>query len=231
LLSKKEIAMPRILIVEDEEKLRLALRRGLTEEGYEVVAVEDGEAGLISATAEAYDCLVLDVMLPRRDGLDVLAALREAGDRTPVLLLTARGEVEDRVRGLDAGADDYLTKPFAWAELLARVRACLRRKAPEDASVLRAGSLELNLIHRRLAVGARHVELTSRECELLEYFLRRSGRVIGRDELARDVWDDPEAGLTNVIDVYVNYLRKKLESVGAPGRIRTIRGVGYEMQG
>jgi DNA-binding response OmpR family regulator len=223
--------MPRILIIEDEEKLRDALRRGLSEEGYEVVAVEDGEAGLLSATEGAYDCLILDVMLPRRDGLDVLAALRGAGDRTPVLLLTARGEVEDRVRGLDAGADDYLTKPFAWAELLARLRACLRRKAPGDASALRAGDIDLNLVHRRLAVGARHVELTIRECELLEYFLRRSGRVIGRHELARDVWRDPEAGLTNVIDVYVNYLRKKLERVGAPGRIRTVRGVGYEMQG
>ncbi|WP_165227858.1 response regulator transcription factor [Aquisphaera insulae] len=223
--------MARILIVEDEDKLRGALLRGLTEEGYDVAAAEDGEAGLATATAEAFDCLILDVMLPRRDGIDVLAALRAAGNRTPVLMLTARGEVEDRVRGLDAGADDYLTKPFAWAELLARLRVCLRRREEAADAVLHAAGLDLDRVRRRLSSGGRHVELTDRECALLEYFMRRADRAIRRDDLARDVWDDPQSGLTNVIDVYVNYLRKKLEKVGAGGRIRTVRGVGYELRG
>ncbi|QEH36202.1 Transcriptional regulatory protein TcrA [Aquisphaera giovannonii] len=223
--------MARILIVEDEDKLRGALLRGLAEEGYDAAACEDGEAGLAAAMGGEFDCVVLDVMLPRRDGIDVLRALREAGSRTPVLLLTARGEVEDRVRGLDAGADDYLTKPFAWAELLARLRVCLRRREDAADPALHAAGLDLDRVRRRVSAAGQHAELTDRECALLEYFMRRPGRVIGRDELARDVWKDPQAGLTNVIDVYVNYLRKKLEKVGAGGRIRTVRGAGYELRG
>ncbi|MDG3005983.1 response regulator transcription factor [Paludisphaera mucosa] len=220
--------MPRILIVEDEDKLRRALRRGLAEAGYDVVAVEDGESGLARAASEPFDCLILDVMLPGRDGLQVLDDLRAVGAATPpVLILSARGEVDDRVRGLDAGADDYLPKPFAWAELLARVRACVRRRADDGEAVLRAAGVGLDRVRRRLDREGRHAELTIRECDLLEYLMRNVGRTVGRDELARQVWGDPDAALTNVIDVYVNYLRKKLDKAGAAGLIRTVRGVGY----
>ena len=221
--------MLRILIVEDESKLRRALQRGLTEAGYEVHAAEDGEEGLAFALAELIDCLVLDVMLPGLDGIQVLEGIRAAGLSTPVLILSARGEVEDRVRGLDSGADDYLAKPFAWAELLARVRACLRRKA-EGGVIVRAGGIGLDVARRRITCEDRGAELTIRECELLEYLMRRPRQVVSRNQLAREVWRDPEASLTNIIDVYVNYLRKKLEKVGAPGLIRTARGVGYLLQ-
>lgn len=220
--------MPRILVVEDEDKLRRALRRGLTEAGYEVVAVEDGEAGLARAASEPFDCLILDVMLPGRDGIQILGDLRASGVAAPpVLMLSARGELDDRVRGLDSGADDYLPKPFAWVELLARVRACLRRRGEDGEAVLRAAGVELDRVHRRLAREGAHAELTIRECDLLEYFMRNLGRIVDRDELASQVWHDPDAALTNVIDVYVNYLRKKLDKVGGTGLIQTVRGVGY----
>lgn len=218
--------MARILVVEDEDKVRRALQGGLEEQGYEVVAAADGDEGLACALAEPFDCLVLDLMLPGRDGLEVLGHLRAAGNRTPTLVLTARDAVEDRVRGLDAGADDYLPKPFAWSELLARVRACLRRGPAESGLVLRAGGLELDRV-RRLVRGTQVVELTPREFELLEYLVRHKGRVVGREQLARDVWREPEAGLTNVVDVYVNYVRRKVARAGAPGLIRTVRGRGY----
>ena len=223
--------MQRILVVEDEDKLRRALQRGLAEGGYEVVAVEDGDAGFERATAEPFDCVILDVMLPGRDGLQVLGELRAAGIATPVLVLTARGAIEDRVLGLDTGADDYLSKPFAWDELRARVRACVRRGAAEGEVLLRVGGIRLDCVRRRLTGGSRQVELTIRECELLEFLMRRAGRVVGRDELAREVWRDPSAGLTNVIDVYVNYLRKKLDKAGSPGLIGTVRGLGYVLRG
>ncbi|MFO0951232.1 MAG: response regulator transcription factor [Isosphaeraceae bacterium] len=223
--------MPRILVVEDEDKLRRALQRGLAEAGHEVETAEDGDGGLARAEAEPFDLVVLDLMLPGRDGFDVLERLRSRGLDTPVLILSARGEVEDRVRGLDTGADDYLAKPFAWAELLARVRACLRRGAGRDETVLRAAGIELDRLAHRLSFGGRSADLTPRECRLMEYLMGRAGRVVSRDELARDVWGDPQAGMTNVIDVYVNYLRKKLERVGAPPLIRTARGVGYQLEG
>ncbi len=222
--------MDRILIVEDEDKLRRALRRGLEEVGYDVVAAEDGESGLALAAGEPFDCLILDLMLPGRDGLLVLHALRMAGCTIPVLILSARGAIDDRVRGLDSGADDYLAKPFAWSELLARVRVCLRRRGAGGSS-LRVGDLELDCIHRRLTCGDPEVELTMREFELLEYLMRRAGQVVSRDQLARDVWRDPHAGLTNVIDVYVNYVRKKLEKTHSTVLIRPVRGVGYSLQG
>lgn len=222
--------MPRILIVEDEDKLRRALRRGLVDEGYEVVAVEDGDAGLARATVEPFDCLILDVMLPGRDGLQLLSELRAGGLPTPILILSARGAVEDRVRGLDVGADDYLAKPFAWSELLARLRACLRRSSGGEATTVRAGRIGLDRVRRRLACGPREVELTIRECELLEYLMRRAGQVVGRDQLAREVWRDPAALLTNVIDVFINQLRKKLDKAGSRGVIQTVRGVGYVLR-
>lgn len=221
----------RILVVEDEDKLRRALQRGLAEAGHKVETAEDGEAGLALAGAEPFDLVVLDLMLPGLDGFGVLDRLRARGVATPVLILSARGELDDRVRGLDIGADDYLAKPFAWAELLARVRACLRRGERREGTVLRAAGVELDRLAHRLSFEGNHAELTLRECRLMEYLMRRVGQAVSREELARDVWNDPQAGLTNVIDVYVNYLRKKLERVGAPPLIRTVRGVGYEFEG
>ncbi len=172
--------------------------------------------------------LVLDYLLPGRDGVAVLEASRAAGVRVPTLMLTALGGLDDRVRGLDAGADDYLVKPFAWAELLARLRAPLRRGPAEpQTTTLRLGTLELDRVGRRLSRGDLRIDLTAREFELLEHLLRHKGQVVTRDQLARDVWRDSEAGLTNVIDVYVNYVRKKLDKAGESGRIQTIRGQGY----
>lgn len=225
--------MARILVIEDEDKLRRVLQRGLQQEGYEVQAVADGGEGLALAMGGSFDCLVLDLSLPIRDGLDVLDQLRAAKVRTPTLIVTARGMIEDRVKGLDAGADDYLTKPFAWAELLARVRACLRRaEADSDAAlVLRAGNLELDRVRRELVRGTTRVELTAREFDLLEFLIRHQGEVVTREQLACEVWRDPDAELTNVIDVYINYVRKKLERAGEPGRITTIRGRGYCLRG
>ena len=170
--------MARILIVEDEDKLRRALRRGLEEEGYEVVALENGIEGQVRVRTEPFDCLVLDLMLPGLDGIQLLRELRAAGCQTPALILTARGSVEDRVQGLDAGADDYLPKPFAWAEFLARVRACLRRRPSEAGPVLRAGDLELDLVRRRAIRGCREIELTPREFAVLEYLMRHKGELV-----------------------------------------------------
>ena len=223
--------MPRILIVEDENKLRRALQRGLTDEGYDVTAVEDGELGLAFAAEEPFDALILDLMLPGRDGVEVLRSLRSRGFPGPILILSARGAVDERVRGLDLGADDYLAKPFAWSELLARLRACLRRRAAGEPALLRAGRVDLDRVNRRLICDAREVELTVRECELLEFLIRRVDQVVDRDELAREVWGDSNVVQTNVIDVFVNYLRKKLDRVGSPGMIQTIRGVGYLLKG
>lgn len=223
--------MPRILVVEDEDKLRRALQRGLTDEGYDVTAVEDGELALAFVREEPFDCLVLDLMLPGLDGADVLAELRSGGFPNPILVLSARGSVEDRVRGLDLGADDYLAKPFAWSELLARLRSCLRRKTSGEAALLRAGRIDLDRVHRRLICDARAVDLTIRECELLEYLIRRVDQVVSRAQIANEVWRDPGAVQTNVIDVFVNYLRKKLEKVGASDSIQTVRGVGYLLKG
>ena len=196
-----------------------------------MTAVEDGELGLAFAREEPFDCLVLDLMLPGRDGVEVLAELRAGGFPNPILVLSARGSVEDRVRGLDLGADDYLAKPFAWSELLARLRSCLRRRTAGEASLLHAGRIDLDRVHRRLIRDARAVDLTIRECELLEYLIRRVDQVVSRAQIANEVWRDPGAVQTNVIDVFVNYLRKKLEKVGASDSIQTVRGVGYLLKG
>jgi two-component system copper resistance phosphate regulon response regulator CusR len=219
--------MPRILVVEDEEKLRRVLKRGLVEQGYEVATAEDGDHGWERVSSEAFDCIILDRMLPGRDGLQVLTQLRGHGIKTPVLMLTARAEVEDRVEGLDGGADDYLAKPFVWAELLARVRACLRRSTAEAGALLTVGPFRLDCVHRRLIAADEQIDLTDRECELLEYLMRNAGSTVTREQLARDVWREPELGLTNVVDVYVAKLRKRLERLGEPERIKTVRGSGY----
>jgi DNA-binding response OmpR family regulator len=222
--------MPRILVVEDEDKLRNALAKGLAEQGYDVTAVEDGRKGLDLAGGEPFDCLILDMMLPGCDGLEIVRTLRAAGNQTPALMLTARGSTEDRVLGLDSGADDYLSKPFSWDELLARIRVCLRRHVAADFPMLPCGDLTLDAAKRVLSRGDRQVQLTIRQCELLEYLIRNRGRDVSRDELSRNVWNEPLAGETNVIDVYVSYLRKKLTDLEDPTVIRTIRGIGYRLE-
>ena len=221
--------MFRLLVVEDERKVLRSLERGLRAEGYEVTAAATGEDGYRLATDGRFDCVVLDRMLPGRDGLEVLADLRRAGNRTPVLVLTARDAVEDRVAGLDGGADDYLVKPFAFAELLARLRVLLRRERAAE-TVLRADDLEVDLVRRRVTRAGVEVSLTQREFELLEYLLRHKGATVTRDMLGRDVWREPGHALTNVIDVFVTLLRRKVERPGRPPLIHTVRGLGYSLR-
>ena len=221
--------MPHLLIIEDERKVLRSLERVLQGEGYEVTAASNGEAGLALATSQSFDCIVLDLMLPKLDGLQVLSSLREAGKTTPVLILTARDTVEDRVIGLDAGADDYLVKPFALAELLARLRVLLRRSRDERETVLRLDDLEMDLLHRRVTRGGQEIALTVREFELLQYLMEHKNGIVTRDMLGRDVWKEPAHALTNVIDVYVNFLRRKLDKPGRKPLITTLRGVGYSL--
>lgn len=217
----------RVLVVEDERKLLRGLQRGLEADGYEVVAVTTGEEAQTQIAAEPFDCIVLDWMLPGRDGMQVLAALRRAGDRTPVLMLTARDAVEDRVQGLDHGADDYLVKPFAFAELFARLRSLLRRGQSDRETVVRLVDMVVDLLERRVVRAGAVVPLRSREFDLLAYLLRHRGAVVTRDMLGRDVWHEPAHALTNVIDVTVTLLRKKLDRAGLTPLIHTVRGVGY----
>lgn len=222
--------MARVLVVEDEAKLREALRQGLSDEGFDVATASTGEEAFYLATTGNVDALVLDVMLPGRDGFQVLHDLRSRTFNAPVLMLTARDAVEDRVRGLDIGADDYVTKPFAFAELLARLRALLRRDSRSRELHLRADDLEMDLVTRRVARGGLEIDLTRREFELLEFLLRNKNAVVTRDMIARNVWHDPGDVLTNVIDVYINLLRKKIERSGHAPMIHTIRGVGYALR-
>ncbi|RUL87920.1 response regulator transcription factor [Tautonia sociabilis] len=222
--------MARVLIVEDQKKLLQSLRRGLEEEGYEVITAATGEEGYYHATTGSFDAVVLDLMLPGRSGLEVLRDLRARGFAKPVLILTARDAVEDRVRGLDSGADDYLVKPFAFAELLARLRALLRRDLSGRELFLRADDLEVDLLARRVVRDGVEVELTKREFELLEYLLRHKNATVTRDMIARDVWKETTTAPTNVIDVYITQLRKKVDRPPARQLIQTIRGVGYALR-
>jgi heavy metal response regulator len=217
----------RILLVEDDRKVASFIRKGLTEEGYAVDVAHDGETGLVMGLDRLHDVIVLDVMLPQKPGFQVLRELRQAKLTTPVLLLTARDTVEDKVQGLDAGADDYLTKPFAFAELLARVRALLRRGKAAQTPVLRAADVVLDPASRTVKRGGEPILLTNREFALLEYFLRNPGRVLTRTMIAEHVWDYSFDAGTNVIDVYVNYLRKKIDAGRDAKLIHTVRGVGY----
>jgi two-component system, OmpR family, copper resistance phosphate regulon response regulator CusR len=222
--------VPRILVVEDERKVLRSLERGLRAEGYEVLAAATGDEGYQLAVAQKPDCIVLDLMLPGRDGLQVLAGLRKAGETVPVLVLTARDAVEDRVAGLDTGADDYLVKPFAFAELSARLRALLRRGRGERETVLRADDLEMDLVRRSVSRGGEEIALTAREFDVLAYLLQNKNAVVTREMLGRDVWKEPEYSLTNVIDVYINLLRRKVERFGREPLIHTLRGVGYSLR-
>jgi heavy metal response regulator len=216
----------RILVVEDERALRSFLVRGLRESGYTVDSTGDGKDGLRLARAHRYDAILLDVMLPGCDGLSVVRALREEDDATPVVLLTARDEVDDVVGGLDAGANDYVAKPFAFAELLARLRALLRRGTP-TANVLEIGTLRIDLASRTVEREGQEIELTSREYSLLEYLARHAGQVVTRTMIAEHVWDTRYDTYSNVIDVYIRYLRRKIDDPFQTKLIQTRRGVGY----
>jgi two-component system copper resistance phosphate regulon response regulator CusR len=222
----------RILIVEDEEKMAKALRTGLEADDFSVNVAHTGEDGFFLASTETYDLVILDLMLPNRDGMEVLAALRQKNVSVPVLILTSRDTVGDRVKGLDAGADDYLVKPFAFSELLARVRALLRRGKQESGDKLRLADLEMDTAGRVVTRGGKELGLTAREFDLLEYMLRQKGRVISREMLARDVWQETAryTPLDNVIDVHVAHLRKKLDDPFRKKLLHTVRGVGFVLR-
>ena len=219
----------RILVVEDERKLAQLLRRGLAEEGHVVDVAETGEDALWMARSEAYDAIVLDVMLPGLDGFGVCRELRARRIWTPVLLLTARDAVGDRVQGLDLGADDYLVKPFSFAELLARLRALVRRAPAERPSVLEAGDLRLDPAARRAWRGQTELDLSPKEFALLELFMRREGEALSRVQLLDGAWDMAFESRSNVVDVYVRYLREKIDRPFGQHSIETVRGVGYRL--
>jgi len=219
----------RLLVVEDEPKVAEALRDVLVGEQYDVLVAGTGDEGFFRATRERFDAIVLDIMLPHRDGLDVLTSLRARGDITPVLILTARDTVDDRVLGLDSGADDYLVKPFAFTELVARVRALLRRgRNAAEMQHLRVADLDIDVRTRRVMRESVPLDLTTREFELLEYLVRHQGQPVSRDMLARDVWREPHrTTLDNVIDVHIARLRKKVDAEFDAKLIHTVRGVGF----
>lgn len=220
----------RLLVVEDEKKVARFVKKGLEEEGYAVDVAPDGEEGLGMALDGVHDLIILDIHLPRMDGLGVLQELRKKKVATPVLLLTVRAAIEDKVLGLDAGADDYLTKPFAFQELLARVRALLRRRAEAEAPVLQVADLTLDPARRLASRGGEKIDLTPKEFALLAYFMRNPGRVLTRTMISEHVWDYDFDTMTNVIDVYVNYLRKKIDAGREPKLIHTVRGAGYVLK-
>jgi two-component system OmpR family response regulator len=219
----------RVLVVEDEIKLAGLIRKGLREEGLLADVAVRGEDALWMAESTPYDAIVLDVMLPGIDGFDTCKRLREGGVQTPVLMLTARDAVEDRISGLDTGADDYLTKPFDFGELLARLRALTRRAPTERAPVLRVGDLELDPAARRVRRGDTEIELSTKEFQLLEVFMRHPGEVLSRYQLLEGAWDSEYEHRSNVIDVYVRYLREKVDRPFGLTTIETVRGAGYRM--
>jgi two-component system copper resistance phosphate regulon response regulator CusR len=222
----------RMLVVEDEIKVANALREGLEGERFEVIVERTGEGAFFRVNTESFDVILLDLTLPGRDGLEILQALRQRGVKAPVLVLTARDSLQDRVTGLDAGADDYLIKPFAFAELLARIRALARRGRVAEAPRLSVGDLEMDLVTRKVTRSAQPVELTVREFELLEYLLRYHGQVVSRETLARDVWKETArtTPLDNVIDVHIARLRRKVDLDQSVKLIHTVRGVGFMLR-
>jgi DNA-binding response OmpR family regulator len=217
----------RVLVVEDERSISGFISQGLSEAGFVVTVEADGRRGLQRALNAEFDAIILDIMLPGMDGLEVLRRIRTAGTATPVLLLTARDEIDDKVAGLDAGADDYLTKPFAFSELLARTRALLRRPPLQTDEVIRMGELELDLRRRSVRAGGRAINLSAREFALLEYLLRHPGQVLSRTQIGEAVWGLDFENESNVVDVYIGYMRRKLAIGGAGPAISTVRGVGY----
>jgi len=220
----------RVLVVEDDRRVASMLQRGLVEDGYSVDVTEDGIEALWQATEIDYDVIILDVMLPGLDGFTVCRRLREAGRWAPVLMLTARDGTADRIAGLDGGADDYLTKPFSFGELAARLRALLRRTAGERPAVLRAGDLCLDPASREVWRGEERIELSAKECSLLEFFLRQPGVVQTRSAILEHVWDFAYDGVSNVVDQYVAYLRRKIDRPFGVEQLETIRGVGYRLR-
>lgn len=219
----------RILVVEDERKLANALKEGLESDEYEVQLAGTGEEGFYLLCKQSFDLAILDVMLPGRDGFEILGSLREQGVRIPVLLLTARDTVEDRVQGLDSGADDYLVKPFAFPELQARIRALLRRGATENVSRLKIADLELDQSTRSVARAGQSIDLTAKEYEILEYLFLHKGRTVSREMLARDIWKDVsrQTPLDNVIDVHITHLRRKIDDRFKKKLLHTVRGLGF----
>ncbi len=221
---------PRILVIDDDPKIRSVVRRGLVYEGFRVVDAGSGEEGLEKARDQMPDLVVLDVMLPGIDGLEVCRRLRGAGDEVSILMLTARDEVKDRVEGLETGADDYLVKPFSFEELLARVRALLRRRPIQSGEVLRFGTLELDVDAQEASRGGRQISLTTTEFNLLVLLMRHPRKVLTRDVIMDRVWSYDFGGESNVLEVYVRYLRNKLEALGEPRLIHTVRGSGYVLK-
>jgi len=219
----------RVLVVEDELNVCNFLNQGLREVGYAVDVAQDGEEGFSFISVSQYDAVILDIMLPKKDGITLLREIRNLGIATPVLMLTARDALEDRVRGLDVGADDYLVKPFAFPELLARLRALLRRPPLQSETALRVGDLELDVARREVKRGGVQIELSPREFSLLEYLMRHPGQVLTRTQIAEHIWSFDYLGSSNVVDVYIGYLRRKI--VGGDNRqlIHTVRSVGYRM--
>ena len=221
----------RILVIEDEKKIANFIKRGLKDEGYAVDAAYDGEQGYFMATTQDYDLIVLDLMLPKIDGLTLCKKLRDEKVPSSVLMLTAKDSVKDKVSGLDSGADDYITKPFAFEEFLARVRALLRKREAGAPTKLTAGNLALDLVSHKVYREGKEIELTAKEYTLLEYLMRNAGSVVTRTMISEHVWDMNFDSFTNVIDVYVNYLRKKLDSGPGKKLIQTVRGRGYILKG
>jgi heavy metal response regulator len=221
----------RLLVIEDEKKVASFIKKGLEEEHYAVDVAHDGEEGLYLTETNDYDLVVLDLMIPKIHGWEGLKRIRTKKNNVPILVLTARDSIEDKVKGLDSGCDDYLTKPFAFAELLARIRALLRREKAEKEPILRIADLTLSLVTHKVARQGKEIELTSREYTLLEYFMRNPDKVLTRTMISEHVWDYHFDSMTNVIDVYVNYLRRKIDKDFELKLIHTIRGIGYIMKG
>ncbi|MBF0485370.1 MAG: response regulator transcription factor [Candidatus Omnitrophica bacterium] len=220
----------RILLVEDERRLSSFIKRGLKEACYAVDTADNGEDALFKAETDSYDLIVLDIMIPGRDGIDVCRRLRKGKSEVPILMLTARDDVEDKITGLDAGADDYLTKPFSFPEFLARVRALLRRKAPERTTHLRVADLEIDQVAHKVFRGGKEIVLTATEYGLLEFLMLHSGQVVTRTMISEHVWKGDFDAFSNVINVYINYLRRKVDSAGAKRLIHALRGVGYVLK-
>lgn len=219
----------RILVIDDDKSILGFLRRGLSYEGYQVDTAQDGESGLSAARGGPFDLIILDIMLPGIDGIEVCRRVRRT-ESTPILMLTAKDDVADRVAGLDCGADDYLVKPFAFEELLARIRALLRRKEPQDQAVLKFADLTLDLRARTAERGSRSIDLSTTEFELISLFMRRPGQVLTREVIYDRVWGYDFGGESNVLEVYVRYLRNKLEAGGEPRLLHTVRGAGYVLK-